>query len=370
MAPILGLGSRLTTSSPSAEEVAYSWGVVSMSNDTSATLNTAETYTISFTGNVPVAGVTYTWSITSGDDSNHPHSFTGQGTASATFTYADVGDVTIKCVISSNVIAGDGQSTKTVTVAYNNTYEVRFDAATAYGEFADNTELTGWSDHDGDYTIGAWLKTPASADKVAGAGGNVAFAITHGALPLSFRQLDVKWSISSNTVIGVVATQLVLAGGAAISTVSVSNVANIGYDEMVFVAISYDRSAGQIRAIVGADGSVTDATATFPGTDPNPDLSSYTNIVLNKYADEYYSTSALSEMIFYNRYLSVAEMEDLYNSGTPFDYQADSGDYNFSGTLQHYYRFGDGVDTRTGDFLINDLVNNNDLTIYNGESDS
>ena len=342
-----------------------------MSNDTSATLNTAETYTISYTGNVPAAGVTYTWSITSGDDSNHPHSFTGQGTASATFTYADVGAVTIKCVISSNVIAGNGQSTKTVTIAYNNTYEVRFDASTAYGEFADNTELTGWSDHDSDFTIAAWIKTPVDASKIAGAGGNIAFSIAHGALTSNFRAIDVKWAVSSNVVIGVTVNQLVVGSSAMISSGSVSNVANIGYDEMVFVAVSLDRDTNQMGVVLGRDGSVLDSTTTFPAlTDPDPDLSSFTNIVLNRYGNDYHSTSAISEMLFYNRVSSIAEMEDLYNSGTPFDYQRDNGDYNFSSSLQHYYRFGDGVDTRTGDFVINDLVNNNDLTIYNGESDS
>ena len=158
MAPTLGLGLNLNSVSPALGETVYLWGVVSMSNDTSATLNSAETYTVSYTGNVPIGGVTYTWSITSGDDSNHPHSFTGQGTASATFTYADVGDVTIKCVLSSSVLETDAQSTKTITVAYSNKVAARFDAVAAYGEFPSSAELEGWSDHDQDLQLLHGLK--------------------------------------------------------------------------------------------------------------------------------------------------------------------------------------------------------------------
>ena len=64
-------------------------------------------------------------------------------------------------------------------------------------------------------------------------------------------------------------------GSAMLVSAEVTNISNIGYDEMVFIGITLDRSTGDLRIVFGADGSTTTATASSPIADPNPDLSSY-----------------------------------------------------------------------------------------------
>ena len=56
----------------------------------------------------------------------------------------------------------------------------------------------------------------------------------------------------------------------------------------------------------------------------------------------YYLGGNLDEISFWTNVLTASEASTVYNSGVPIDLDVDGGGYTSSGTLQHWWRMGDG----------------------------
>lgn len=376
MAPILGLGVGIQKVAPVSETV-YLWGVPRITGDSSYTLNTAESYSVEITGNVPADQITYSWSIVSGDDSNHPHLLVNETTSTVTMVAADVGTVKLRCTLSSDLIATNatattdfGTSIDDIVVSYADSKQVDFGIATS-ATFDSVTEIRA---DDDAFTIAAWVDTPNGAptpgfDHAVAVGLNNANAVIH---------YGVTWETDSltNKVTGVAFNAEVENGGSsgAVTSTSLSTShAQINAGTPVFIAMSIDRSA-TTDAIKFFFAETTEHSNTIDltadefnvgitdtgdmGININPGFPSFSATI-----------NPISECMIFDKAMTVAEMSDVFNSGTKIDYQQDSGDYDDSASLIHYWRFGDGIDEKTGTTdTINDLVANNDITLVSGAS--
>lgn len=379
MAPTLGLGVGLQRGAPAP--ITYIWGVPRITGDSSYTLNTAEAYSVEITGNIPAEEITYSWSIVSGDDSNHPHLLINETTSTVTVVAADVGTIKLRCTMSSDLIATNaiattdfGTSIDDIVVSYADSKQVNFGILTS-ATFDSVPEIRA---DDDAFTIAAWVDTPNSApspgfDHAIAIGLNNSNAVIH---------YGVTWEVDSITskVTGVAFNAEVDNGsssGAVTSTSLSTSHAQINAGTPVFIAMSIDKSA-TTDAIKFFFGETTEHSNTIDLTadELNVGITDTGDMGLNLntlFTNPQLSASAnsISECMIFDKAMTVAEMSDVFNSGTKIDYQQDSGDYDDSASLIHYWRFGDGVDEKTGSTdTINDLVANNDITLISGTSEN
>ena len=84
-------------------------------------------------------------------------------------------------------------------------------------------------------------------------------------------------------------------------------------------------------------------------------------VEIGRYNPYNWLTDNLDEIAVWDVALDAAAITQLYNSGEPIDLSSDSGNYDNSGDLQHWWRMGDGDTYPT----IEDNAGSNDLTMTN-----
>ena len=82
---------------------------------------------------------------------------------------------------------------------------------------------------------------------------------------------------------------------------------------------------------------------------------------IGRYNPYNWYTGQMDEVAIWDVALDADAVTQVYNSGEPIDLSSDSGDYDNSGDLQHWWRMGDGDTYPT----ITDNAGSNDLTMTN-----
>lgn len=364
MSPRLGLMSSLTTSGKAAggEAPAETIGTVTVTGSVTPTLNSTENYAAAYDGTA--TGVTYTWSVT-GDTLAEVSA--GQGTATATITFGRTGAAVVRCQISKAGASDTPQTgNKSVTVAFNDTYAVNFDGVTTYADLPTAVSTT-IAAGDGTTATIAWRRKVTWED-VTGESFIGAMSIGTDAN----NKMEVAASIWNNTAAGgptsirFRVTQKVSGtfGGAIFpDTLPVALTADTYY---TFI-ISYSLTASNFSIRTYIDGESLDTVNPTVIVDRSTESGYFNADVVGTPSPG--SLTPMTECAVWNRFCTVAELGYIANSETMFDWSQDSGSYNFSSNLVHWWRFGDGTDERTaGTVTINDVKGSSNLTLYAGES--
>lgn len=191
--------------------------------------------------------------------------------------------------------------------SFENTYSLAFDGS-------NDRLLMGNATFDiGSYAI--WIKTTET-------GGTIVM------------QKDAGWYFYYNS--GKMKVQHPMISGTLNSTTFIND------DSWHFLTVTCAGGSGvssEVKFYI--DGSL-ETTKAGPGT-PNT-YTATTDALSIAYSDVwngYYFEGNLDEPSFWTNVLTSDEVTALYNSGEPIDLQSDSGNYESSATLQHWWRMGD-----------------------------
>ena len=192
--------------------------------------------------------------------------------------------------------------------ALDNTYSIDFDGA-------NDGLLMGDVTFDvGSYSL--WIKSPETSGKM-------------------MMQKDAGWYFYLSS--GVVVVQHPMITGTMSSTGTINDEA---WHHLLVTCAGGSEVSSETKLYI--DGSLN-VTKAGPGT-PNSYTAS-TDALSVAYSDVWggYNIEAqIDEISFWTNALTADEAAAVYNSGEPIDLKTDQGDYGSSGTLQHWWRMGDG----------------------------
>lgn len=136
---------------------------------------------------------------------------------------------------------------------------------------------------------------------------------------------------------------------------------DVADEEWHHIALTIDGGGSGTENVgtIYVDG-VVDATVTKTATYSEAQVKGAIKFGGN-FSSSYFLDGNLDELGVWNSALTSTEIVQIYNSGAPIDLTEDSGNYESSSDLIHYYRCGDGDTYPT----IEDRAGSNDLTMTN-----
>ena len=214
---------------------------------------------------------------------------------------------------------------------FSNTYSIDFDGTNDYMVSDSNVVFT----ETGSYAF--WMKTSTRAQMVAlyASSAFYFYATISGSDVVPFIAHPAVGSITSSTKLDDGAWHFI--------TVTTAGSADSGVSSTVTLYVD-----GSSVATGTVTGSYTPVTAKW-------ELGHYGDGPCCRY------TGNLDEVAMWNVTLDANAITQLYNSGEPIDLSSDSGNYDNSGDLVHWWRMGDG-DTFT---TITDNKGSNDMEMTN-----
>lgn len=362
MSPRIALGATLSSTNSGAASVAETIGTVTVTGSASPTLNTTEDYTAAYDGTA--TGVTYTWSVT-GDTLASVSA--GQGTATATITFGKTGSAVVRCQVSK-AGASDTPSTgsKAVTIAFNDTYAVNFDGVTTYGDLPTAVSTTVAAG-DGTTATIAWRRKVIHEDAPGETFiGSMSIGTDNN------NKMEITTSIYNNTAASGptyiryrVAQKISGTFSGQVVQETLPTALTDGNYYTFLMSYSLTASGFSLRTYI--DGETISLSPSTVFTDRSTESGYFGANILGVPSPT--SSTPLTECAVWDKFCTTTELGYIANSETMFDWSQDSGSYNFSSDLTHWWRFGDGTDDRTGSQdTIQDVKGSTDLTIYFGES--
>lgn len=233
----------------------------------------------------------------------------------------------------------------TTVAAYSNTHSLFMDGSN------DTAQIGGTSDTffgTGDVTISWWIKF---GDHDSGAN---TYMFNRGRLTSTSEAnnfLLINY-LSSLDKIQVSAT----IGGSSNSRVF-NDTLSITDDTWFHFAITNDKDGGSGNLKLYKNGSLHSTQTAING---NLDAGATGNqFGLNRYAGGNYRQLEYDEIAIHHTVLDADNIAAIYNSGSPIDLSADSGNYNTSSNLAHWWKLNNNGDNSAG---TGDLVTGNGAT--------
>ena len=233
-----------------------------------------------------------------------------------------------KAATSSGAPGGPGPT------PWGNEFSGSFDGTDDYIAIGNLTNLNSADN----FTISVWFKRPASrSDMLIGGTGGTGI----GMYPWGSSKFYVHCGMT-----GALSTTLP------------------GEDEWISAIITYDSSGNTILYINGSSAGSVSASA-IPATAGNDfrigSYAAYSNKFLGL-IDEVAIWDATT--------LDASNVGEVYNSGAPMDLAANSGNYDQSSNLTHWYRFGDDADdTGSGGVADGNVITNIENAANSGTND-
>ena len=218
--------------------------------------------------------------------------------------------------------------------AYANEFSGSFDGTDDYISIGNVTNLNSANN----FTISVWFKRPASAtDMLLGGTGGTGI----GMYPWTGSKFYVHAGMTG--------------------TLSVTLP---GEDEWINAIVTYDSSANTILYINGSSAGTVSASA-IPATAGND----FSIGIYPAYAYKY--LGLIDEVAIWDATtLNAGNVGEVYHSGAPMNLAVNSGDYDQSSNLTHWYRFGDdAADTGTGGVADGNVITNIENAANPGTND-
>ena len=227
------------------------------------------------------------------------------------------------------------------SAVYSNTKSIDFDGTNDYAVSGSNHSF-GFSSGG---TIAFWVKTHFTGSEVEGDGNFIAYHNTEQFY------IAFNWNGTNHRpYIQHPASGSFFYGD--------DDVADEEWHHVAFV-IDGGGSGTSTTSTIYVDAAV-DKTGTRSSTFPESQVEG-TIKVGGGWCCGYEALGNIDEIGIWNAALDADAITQIYNSGAPIDLKTDSGNYDNSGDLQHYYRMGDGDTYPT----ITDNQGSNDLTMTN-----